>query len=123
MYSKTKCRFSGSGRPRFFYGAAPFCHAPGPIQSPSLGTGIDSRVLDKRSPGGPEHVASDTRPIFNRFPAKLGPKTPPDGSGSTTDAERTKNQLRRLIIITFRDILCSTLKKLKSKTRIGVLLS
>ncbi len=27
--------------------------------------------------------------IFNRFPAKLGPKTPPDGSGSTNGEERT----------------------------------
>ncbi len=28
-------------------------------------------------------------PIFGRFPAKLGPKTLPDESGSKNDAERT----------------------------------
>ncbi len=37
------------------------------------------------------------------FPAKLGPKTLLNGSGSTNYVERTKNQPRRPIRIPFRD--------------------
>ncbi len=29
--------------------------------------------------------------VLGRFPAKLGPRTPPDGSGSKNGAERTHN--------------------------------
>ncbi len=41
--------------------------------------------------------------LFGRFPAKLGPKTPLNGSGSKNGAERTYNQPRRPIQIPFRD--------------------
>jgi hypothetical protein len=34
---------------------------------------------------------------FDRFPAKLGPKTPPDGPVSKTGAERASNQPRKPI--------------------------
>ncbi len=33
--------------------------------------------------------------VFGRFPAKLGPRTPSDGSGSKKGAERTYDQPRR----------------------------
>ncbi len=35
------------------------------------------------------------RSVFGSFPAKLGPRTPLNGSGSKNGAERTHNQLRR----------------------------
>ena len=34
-------------------------------------------------------------PVFGRFPAKLGPRTPLNGPGSKNGAERTYNQPRR----------------------------
>ncbi len=37
--------------------------------------------------------------VFSRFPANLGPKTPPDGSGSKDGAERTYNRPRRPILM------------------------
>ncbi len=40
---------------------------------------------------------------LGRFPAKLGPRTPVNGSGSKNGAELTYNQLRRWIRMSFRD--------------------
>ncbi len=39
-----------------------------------------------------------------RFPTKLGPKTTPDGPSSKNDTKRTKYELRKQIIVTFRDL-------------------
>ena len=41
--------------------------------------------------------------VLGRFSAKLGPKTPLNGSGSKNGVERTQNQPRRPIIVPFRD--------------------
>ena len=40
---------------------------------------------------------------FGRFPAELGPETRSKGSGSKNGAERTQNQPRGLIRMSFRD--------------------
>ncbi len=48
--------------------------------------------------------------VLGRFPAQLGPKTPPDGSGSKNGAERTQNPPMKPIRMPFCYIFCSTIK-------------
>ncbi len=48
--------------------------------------------------------------VFGRFPAKLCPRTPPDGPGSKNGAERTEAKPRTPIRMSFRDLFCSTPK-------------
>ncbi len=45
---------------------------------------------------------SDFGPVFGRFSAKLGPKTPLERRGSSCSASCTKNQPRRPILRPFR---------------------
>ncbi len=52
---------------------------------------------------------------LGRFSAKLGPATPPNGSGSNNDAAFTQNQPRTPIINPFRGQFLVRAKKLKCK--------
>ncbi len=55
--------------------------------------------------------------MFDRFPAKLGNTTPPDGPGSKNGAESIVNQAQRPILMPFRDLFSARPQTLKSNIR------